>query len=719
MTQPETGQTDRRAGVMVRIWRRRMVFAVVFAAVMAVAIAALLLLPARYVATGSVIVATQQPGLDNSNPAWTQKIGDPADLASQLLVIHSPRVLRLAMQDPKALAAVQRDCRRVRTGLIARLMSKPCDTLTPGSEALIEYVSARYAVGSVGRSRVIDVSYQSPLPDVAQTMANALVNAFLDDQRASMSASRGAAATWLWQEVRQVGAKLHDEDAKIEAFRRSKGLMRGAQAPISSERLTTISNQLAAAKAARARAAADLAAIKASAAGGPADAPAVLASRTITALKQQLAVVAGQLAGAERTLGPRHPALLALKQQRDEIQARIDKEVAAIAASTQKAYDTADGLVQSLTKQQAAVSTEVSAAMADEASIESMVRSAGIMRQQYSDLYKRASELETERRILQGNTRLVSLAELPDKPFFPKRLPFLAAGFTFAFLFGAAAALLRDRSDRSVRASSELSLMAGAPILAQLPRLRHAGGLSVLGTFTERDDGTPLAGRAQGGTGRPDPAGFAAQALRQSHPHRRSGHPHPADHVFRPARGKDLHHARPRPTGGEDRTARAGRRVRHAPPERRGSPGHRERTGPRFRSARPDAALRRRGQDADREPRHHPRRQADRGFDRTAHERLHEGRRPIRAGIRSGALRQPAGELRDGRPCRRQACRWRALLHALGPYSSIAEAVANVDGIRNAGGHVLGMTITMVKPDDYALYERLPVPSAVYLEAAG
>jgi succinoglycan biosynthesis transport protein ExoP len=75
-----------------------------------------------------------------------------------------------------------------------------------------------------------------------------------------------------------------------------------------------------------------------------------------------------------------------------------------------------------------------------------------IKRQQYSDLYKRASELETERRVLIGNTRLVSLAELPAKPFFPKKIPFIAAGATLGLLLAIVAAFFGDRaqSRRSV-----------------------------------------------------------------------------------------------------------------------------------------------------------------------------------------------------------------------------------------------------------------------------
>ncbi|MGE1135133.1 hypothetical protein, partial [Bacillus velezensis] len=85
-------------------------------------------------------------------------------------------------------------------------------------------------------SRVIDISYASPIPGIAQTMANALTNAFLDDQRVAGAASKEAAAAYLWKQARQLEVELRDADARIQAFR-NKATARGQQAPISSERL--------------------------------------------------------------------------------------------------------------------------------------------------------------------------------------------------------------------------------------------------------------------------------------------------------------------------------------------------------------------------------------------------------------------------------------------------------------------------------------------------
>ncbi|HLG81529.1 MAG TPA: exopolysaccharide transport family protein [Bradyrhizobium sp.] len=511
-----------------RLWRRRRVFVAVFLATIGAAVTALVVLPVRYVATASVIVAEPEPGVASPSAAWAQKIGDPADLESQLLVIRSPRLLRQVMNTPGVVPAVVEECRR---GLLPGAGSR-CDGLASDPSSFIEYIDTHYAVASAGRSRVINISYQSPLPEVAQRLANALTNAFLDDQRNEGANSREVATSWLWQELQQLDGQIRAADEKIQEFRRNKGLMRGANGSITSERLTTIGQQLAAAEGARAEALARLKEIKSEQERGPTDAPSVLASRTVADLKQQLTTVSAQLASATTVLGPKHPSILALSHEQELIQQRLAAEMQNIANSAQKTFDANDALVVSLKKQMDAAKADAGSATVDEASIESMVRDTEIKRQQYADLYKKASELETERRVMLGSTRLVSLAELPNKPFFPKKLPFLAAGGTLALILGIAAALLADqlypppqdgaeatpqashaevaaaraKAAASLRGLQKIRAIAAAPVgrsqrrtmtsggavpvLARLPRLRRPQPASLVGAIMQ--DHVPL-----------------------------------------------------------------------------------------------------------------------------------------------------------------------------------------------------------------------------------
>lgn len=453
-----------------KVWRHRQIFGAVFCGVMIITVIALLVVPVRYSASGSVIVAEQEPSNANASAAWAAKIGDPADVESQLLIVKSPRLMRLALDAPGVRDAAIQDC------FARSTTTSTCEKAKEDTGALVDYITGNYSIGGTGRSRVISIAYSSPIAEVAQKMANALTNAFLDDQRLTGANSKELAASYLWKEAKQLDAELRDADAKIQAFRRNKGLARGQQAPIWSERLTSISQQLANAENARAEAAARLQEIKSNQARAI-DSPAAQSNRSITDLKQQLTVVTAQLANQSNSLGPRHPSIRALEQEQAAIRERINAEVASTVASAQKNFESSNALVKSLTKQMDDAKAEVGTATSDEATIESLARNTEIKRTQYADLYRRASELETERRVLIGSTRLVSLAELPAKPFFPKKIPFVAAGATLALLLASFAAFFGDsmrldgvsRMRRPVRSEPQAAPVAPAPVAATPP----------------------------------------------------------------------------------------------------------------------------------------------------------------------------------------------------------------------------------------------------------
>lgn len=436
-----TGDLLGRIGPLYVIGRHRLLFAAVLCAVLGATLIAYLVLPASYMATGSVIVAEPELGIGESSPTASQKIGDPADMESQLLVIRSPRVIRQALALPEAVEALRREC----TAANGAGFGGSCADLEARPDQLVEYVSKRYAVASAGRSRVINITYRSPQPDVARIMANALIEAFLDDQKESASTGRKNAVAWLDQQLKDLDATIRRMDDEIGNFRSSKGLVRGVAAPINSERLTGISQQLAVAQAAQAAAGARLKEVRDDQSSGQANSTRVLESRTVADLKQQISQLDVQLAAAQAVLGPMHPRLKTLNDQASMLNGRLAAEIARISGNAQKEYDTATAQVAALTEQLEAAKKDVVDAVSDERTIEGLVRDVEIKRKQYSDLADKANALQAEERIIGGSVRLVSLAETPLKPFFPKRLPFLAGGLTLGLLLGFSAAFLAER----------------------------------------------------------------------------------------------------------------------------------------------------------------------------------------------------------------------------------------------------------------------------------
>ena len=473
---------DDGTGVLKRLRRRKGWFATVFVVVLALVVGVLAALPRSYRAGASLIVASDETlvGGSTTNSPSQRAVGDPADLESQAMLLRSPRLMSSILERPAVQAALLTECEAGQasswTGSARALATRYLPTVFPEQpscreglaerESALGRLDAGFSIAAVGRSRVLEVAFTSALPQTAAVVTNALVDAYLAEDRSRKVDTREEAIAWLNGEIRRSGDELRRAEVALETNRRQAGLVRGQQASISSERLSSLSQQLITAQGARAEAASRLAQL-----GDGGSAREVLDSRVITDLRQQQAQIGAQYAQLANRYGEGYPQLAGLARQQRDIQRRIDEESRRVVGSLQRERETATARVNDLTRQLEGAKVEVGDSTGAEAAIATLVRDVEVRREMFVDISKKVNELETERRLIGGDARLVSYAEVPSKLFFPKTTPFLAMGVMVAAILAAAAALLRDRADRTVRGAIGIAQVAGVPVIGHIPRV--------------------------------------------------------------------------------------------------------------------------------------------------------------------------------------------------------------------------------------------------------
>ncbi len=132
-------------------------------------------------------------------------------------------------------------------------------------------------------------------------------------------------------------------------------------------------------------------------------------------------------------------------------------------------YDAANQQVIDLEKQMTLLKGEVGTASDAESAMATMTRDVDVKRDLYIDLSKKSAALETERRLVSGDVKIVSHADKPSLPWFPKLMPFTVGGSILAFLVGIASSVLRDKADKTVRATIGLEFATGLPVLGHIP----------------------------------------------------------------------------------------------------------------------------------------------------------------------------------------------------------------------------------------------------------
>ncbi|MGR6431960.1 GumC family protein [Rhizobium sp. PAMB 3174] len=463
------------------LWRRRVLFVSVFISVWAAVMVALFLIPSTYVASGMVAIVQPQSVFDVPS-GDALNAGDPSDMESQVYISQSPAVLQRVLQIPEAKAAALAEC-RASTGFLG-LKETDCGGFASGTSDAITYLQSRYSVSGSGRSRVIAASYSSPDPQTARIMADALVEAMLAQHREELARSRQMAIDSLTAQLKEINGEIERESATVQAFRNNNGLVSGAQATVSAERLTSILGQLSKAEADRSRAIGIMEAAK----QGNIESVTLLTgdenSRSIADLKQQLATAEAEAQSAAAALGPRHPQLRALEIRADTLRSALRQELERISANAEKQLKVTEDIVNSLKAQLDTAKTGAADANSAETSIEDAVRQLALSKQRFDTLSVQKNRLEADSLSALGRLRLVSKAVLPTSRYFPKTTPFFAGGFALALVMAVVSALVCDNlagGNRQTAIRQPIPAPAGdslvePPVVIRLPRLRLPDG---------------------------------------------------------------------------------------------------------------------------------------------------------------------------------------------------------------------------------------------------
>ncbi len=468
-----------RAGMATQIGRHRLVFAAAFVLTASLVFAGYLVAPRSYLGHASIVLASPEALLGGGDAALEQKQGDPADVESQAALLASFGLLQRVAAQPSIATLLAQGC-RTEAGSpmhrLALLVSGPmnCAALLRDPVAGARALQGQVGISTDGRSRVIDLNYASPVPAAARIVPNAIVDGYIEDRLHEKLDSRSAAVAWLRGQTDRIAADLAHTEAEIDSFRGQHGLVRGQVASLASEQLTAITQALAAAQAAQSEAAAKAGAQ----AGGTGDTHDVLTNLAIDNLKQQIATVAAEAGALSASYGPSHPKVLELRSRQAALSARLAAETARIGSSMRQDLAAANARVYALQAQLEEAKSRVADGVNAETQIASLQRHADVQRELYLDLSKKINAIEAERRTVTGSARVVSYAQLPTQVSFPRKLPFLLGGFVLAACAGLGAALVADRSDRTVRTKLGLRLASGLPVLGYIPKLRHAGRIA-------------------------------------------------------------------------------------------------------------------------------------------------------------------------------------------------------------------------------------------------
>ena len=502
------------------IWRRKLIIIVCLVVALSGAIVANGVITPRYTATASIIVEPRQQTvieIESVSPSLPVSL---ETMQSEVQVIKSPTVARrvvdslglaalaefnpsLAPREEGVVDEIKMAVKGVFAPVIAWLRDEPADrrgvelAQAPGTwdlsadelrrgsgeTRIIGRFLGNLDVAIQGASRVIEVSYTTNDPVLSQQIANAVAQAYIQDQVKLQTEALAGANSFLGGRIDELRANVEAAENAVERFRETTPIISENDGTLLAEQVYALDRKQIEAQLELDTINERLARLRAgmSARGNTAAFDGV-ASPVIDELRleeMRLRQAESQLLS---TLGPKHPKVVSLRSELEKRRQQMQEEAQRMLAGLQNEKDIAVQRLASIRSSINELQRDSDTLNAAQIRLHALEREADATRQVFESFlnrYKETSQLNYD----QAQARILSLASIPTGPSFPKTKLNYAIAMVLACGVGALIILALELAVRGFRNPEELESAFGLPVLAAIPRV--AAG-KVLGTGLSR-----------------------------------------------------------------------------------------------------------------------------------------------------------------------------------------------------------------------------------------
>lgn len=470
------------------IHRQYGVIAIAAAAMIAVGVVYVFTTPPRFTATATMLIDTQNAHLFQQASASDLAMGiDSGMVESQVEIIKSETI---ALAVIKKLNLI-RDPEFIGPGggLIGTFFSV-VGNLFGANEPSSDFELTRRALGTfesrldvrrVGLTYVIAISFQSLDPDRAAQIANAVSNAYIDDQLEAKYQTTRRAGTWLQERLHELREQASLAEEAVVAFKNKNDMVDAGGRTINEQQLAELNSQLVLARArtadARARVDRVQAVLTSNSPEAVVDATVAdsLNSTVISSLRTQYLTLAARYEDWVPRYGINHLAVVNLRNQMQEIQDSIRNELQRIAETYKSDLEIAKQREDSVQKQldqavsRSQVTNEAQVALRE---LESNAESYQAL---YDNFLQRYMESVQQQSFPITDARVISWATRPLSKSHPRTPLVLAMATMLGLALGIAAGAWREFADRVFRTRNQVETLLQTDCIALIPALKKAG----------------------------------------------------------------------------------------------------------------------------------------------------------------------------------------------------------------------------------------------------
>lgn len=342
--------------------------------------------------------------------------------------------------------------------------------------ALINLLLASYTATIQGRSTAMNITVTVDNPNRAALIANAIADAYVDDQLNAKFEATQKTTQWLADRVQELSVQARNADAAVQQYKAQFNLSETAKGTsLVSQQVAEFSGQLIVARSALAEKEAVLSRIRELVSSGRSeDVVSIVNVPAIVTLRQQEAEILRQEADFSQRFGPRHPRMIELQSQRKTVQDNINDEVDRVVKNSDNEVAIARARVQSLAASLSQLEGKSTDESRDRVRLSELETTAASTRALYESFVEKFKQTEGQDDVQAPDARVISVAQVPMLASSPNKtrslqlagIGGLVLGFFFAFLI--------EKLDSGFRTAAQVEALLRVPVLTSVPEV---GGL--------------------------------------------------------------------------------------------------------------------------------------------------------------------------------------------------------------------------------------------------
>ena len=438
--------------------------------------------PPTYTANAQIIIGTQNAPFIQQQSMFPDRGIDLPALESQVQIIQSKAIASAVVDklkltdDPEFTSSSVGWIRRV-----FEVLLKPNPTISEADtkETAIATLRGRLQVSRVGVAYVIEISFSSRNAEKAAQIANAVANAYIEDQVDSKRQANRIANSWLHERMQQLAEQSAAAEREVLAFKERNAIVSANGKLMDDQRVADLNSRLVAARAQTSDLFARLSRIEAIIRTGTptavfeASVTEVLTSPIFTKLREQYLDLARREAEYSARYGSNHLAVVNIRNRMQELRSSTFDELRRLADTYKSDYEIAKQRQEEIEKQLADAVSESQATNKAQVKLSELESKAKSFRGLYDAfLLRQIGSVQQESFPIITETRLLSVASTPGSKSKPKTQLVLALALMGGIALGVGVALLRDLMDRGFHTAAQLQTELQMPCLALVPLLK-------------------------------------------------------------------------------------------------------------------------------------------------------------------------------------------------------------------------------------------------------